>query len=148
MKFYSNQPKHLVAIDCVIFGYDEGELRLLLYPGDFEPAKSSWSLMGGFVRNSESSDDAAERVLKQTTGLKDIFLKQVSTFTKPDREPNVRGISIAYYALIRIDEHDIYRVREHGAHWWPISDLPDLIFDHVLMAKRALAKLQLEEVKE
>ena len=144
MELYNKHPKHFVAVDCVILGYDEGELCLLLYPRGFEPSKGSWSLMGGFVQEGESSDDAAKRVLKKTTGLEKIFLKQVSTFSKPDRDPEARVICIAYYALVRIDEHDKACVREHGAHWWPISALPEMIFDHGAMVGKALLKLQQE----
>jgi ADP-ribose pyrophosphatase YjhB (NUDIX family) len=142
MKLYSNHPKHFVAVDCVIFGYRNEELCLLLYPRGFEPSRGSWSLMGGFVQNNESSDDAAKRVLKQTTGLKNIFMEQVETFSQPNRDSEARVISITYYALSRMDEYDEKCVREHGAHWWPITNLPELIFDHEQMAKKALIKLQ------
>lgn len=142
MNNYNKHTKHFVAIDCVIFGYRNEELCLLLYPRSFEPAKGSWSLMGGFVNDEESSDDAAKRVLKQTTGLQEIFMEQVATFSNPERDPEARVISISYYALIRIDEHDEMCVREYGAHWWPITKLPDLIFDHSKMVEKALVKLQ------
>ncbi|WP_320113288.1 NrtR DNA-binding winged helix domain-containing protein [Draconibacterium orientale] len=144
MKHYTKHPKHFVAVDCVILGYDEGELCLLLYPRGFEPSKGAWSLMGGFVQDGESSDDAAKRVLKQTIGLEDIFMQQVAAFANPDRDPEARVISLAYYALVRMDEHDKACVRENGAHWWPISELPEMIFDHGKMVEQALVKLQQE----
>ena len=144
MEHYNKHPKHFVAVDCVILGYNEGELCLLLYPRGFEPSKGSWSLMGGFVQDGESSDEAAKRVLKKTTGLDDIFMRQVETFAKPQREPEARVISIAYFALVRIDEHDKACVRERGAHWWPITGLPEVIFDHGEMLEKALVKLQQE----
>ena len=142
MVHYNKHPKHFVAVDCVIFGYRNEELCLLLYPRGFEPSKGSWSLMGGFVQENESSDDAAKRILKLTTGLEDIFMEQVVAFTNPDRDPEARVISLSYYALIRIDEHDEVCVREHGAHWWPITELPAMIFDHRDMVEKALVKLQ------
>jgi len=142
MVHYIKHPKYFVAVDCVIFGYRNDELCLLLYPRGFEPSKGSWSLMGGFVQGNESSDDAAKRILKLTIGLEDIFMEQVETFTNPERDPEARVISISYYALIRIDEHDELSVREHGAHWWPITELPELIFDHNKMVEKALIKLQ------
>ncbi|WP_319501762.1 NUDIX domain-containing protein [uncultured Draconibacterium sp.] len=144
MKHYTKHPKHFVAVDCVILGYDEGELCLLLYPRGFEPSKGAWSLMGGFVQDGESSDNAAKRVLKQTIGLEDIFMQQVAAFANPDRDPEARVISLAYYALVRMDEHDKACVRENGAHWWPISELPEMIFDHGQMVEQALVKLQQE----
>lgn len=142
MELYKNHHKYFVAVDCVIFGYRNEELCLLLYPRSFEPSRGSWSLMGGFIQNNESSDDAAKRVLNQTTGLKNIFMEQVETFSQPNRDSESRVLSIAYYALSRMDEYDEKCVREHGAHWWPITSLPDMIFDHKQMTKKALIKLQ------
>ena len=98
--------------------------------------------MGGFVQDKESADKAAKRVLNRTTGLDDIFMEQVETFSDPNRDPEARVISIGYYALIRIDEHDENKVREHGAHWWPITNLPTMVFDHSTIAEKALVKLQ------
>ena len=142
MDYYKQQTKFLVAVDCVVFGYEAGEIKLLLYPRAFEPVKGSWSLMGGFVREDESSDQAACRVLQQTTGLNDIFLEQVATFSEPEREIYERVISIAYFALIRIDRYKKSKADEFGAKWWPINELPNLIFDHDEMIRQALKKLQ------
>lgn len=142
MEYYKQHPKFLVAVDCVVFGYEAGELKLLLYPRAFEPVKGEWSLMGGFVHEGESSDEAACRVLKQTTGLGDIFLEQVHAFSDPDREPFVRVISITYYALIRIDRYKKNNTEKFGAKWWAINELPPLIFDHEKMICLSLKKLQ------
>lgn len=142
MHFYNKYPTHFIAVDCVIFGYRDGELCLLLYPRSFEPAKGQWSLLGGFVQDAESADGAAKRILKQTTGLGEIFLEQVQAFTEVNRDPQARVISLAYYALIRIGEQDESCVREHGAHWWPITAIPQMIFDHREMVDMALVKLQ------
>jgi len=98
--------------------------------------------MGGFIQKNESSEEAAKRVLTQTTGLKNIYLEQVETFAQPNRDPEARVISISYYALSRMDEYDEKSVREHGAHWWPITELPQMIFDHTNMVEKALIKLQ------
>jgi ADP-ribose pyrophosphatase YjhB (NUDIX family) len=142
MDYYKQQSKFHVAVDCVIFGYEEGQLKLLLYPRAFEPVKGSWSLMGGFVKALESAEEAAYRVLKQTTGLDNVFLEQVSTFSAPNREAFDRVISIAYFALIRIDRYKKNRTDIFGAKWWPINELPGLIFDHEEMIDQALKKLQ------
>lgn len=139
---YGKHPRHFVAVDCVVFGYDEGELKLLLYPRSFEPSKGNWSLPGGFVQDGESSDQAAARILEKTTGLDDIFMEQVAAFTEPDREQTARVISLAYYALIRLDKYDENRLKEHGASWYTLTNMPDLIFDHDEMVEKALAKLQ------
>lgn len=139
---YKNYDRHYVAVDCVIFGYENGELKVLLYPRGFEPAIGKWSLLGGFVDGNETLGDAARRILFNTTGLQNIYQEQVYAFSKIDRDPAGRVISVAYYALIRIDQQDANLVREHGAHWWPVSKLPKLIFDHREMIKNALLRLQ------
>ena len=142
MELYKIHPQHYVAVDCVILGYQDEEIKLLLYPRSFEPYKGKWSLLGGFVQDDESADDAAARILKQTTGLEQIFLEQVASFSDPKRDPEARVLSLAYYALIRIDLHDEEKVKENGAYWVSISKLPNLIFDHQEMFEKALVKLQ------
>jgi len=141
-ELYKQHPKHYVAVDCSIFGYEDGELKLLLYPRGFEPSIGKWSLMGGFVQDNESVEEAAGRVLLQTTGLKDIFLEQALAFSKPDRDPGARVISVTFVALIRIDIHDKDLVRTNGAHWWPVTKLPALVFDHQEIVENALVFLQ------
>jgi len=142
VNYYKGQTKYLLAVDCVIFGYENGELKLLLYPRSFEPVKGKWSLMGGFVKEHESCDQAACRIRNQTTGLNKIFLEQVNVFSSPEREKVARVISVAYYALISIQHSDLALLQEHGARWWPISGHPELIFDHGEMVKKALFRLQ------
>jgi ADP-ribose pyrophosphatase YjhB (NUDIX family) len=139
---YQNHDKHYVAVDCVIFGYEEEELKVLLYHRGFEPSIGKWSLLGGFVKSDETLGDAARRVLYNTTGLQNIYQEQVHSFSKPDRDPAGRVISVAYYALIRIKQQDSDLVREHGAHWWPVSRLPKLVFDHKEMVDESLLRLQ------
>ena len=139
---YDNHTRHYVAVDCSIFGYEEGELKLLLYPRGFEPSIGKWSLMGGFVKEGESLEKAAGRVLLQTTGLHDIFLEQVAAFSGPGRDPGARVISMTFVSLVRIDLHDKELVRESGAHWWPVNKLPELIFDHDAMIQSSLSFLQ------
>lgn len=139
---YKQYQKHYVAVDCVIFGYEKEELQVLLYPRGFEPSRGKWSLLGGFVNHDETLGDAARRILFKTTGLQNIFQEQVYAFSRIDRDTAGRVISVAYYALIRINQQDTDLVREHGAHWWPVSKLPELIFDHREMIDNALLKLQ------
>ncbi|HKL72446.1 MAG TPA: NUDIX domain-containing protein [Marinilabiliaceae bacterium] len=145
---YSKFPKYHVAVDCVIFGYEDGDLKLLLYHRGFEPVKGKWSLMGGFIKESESSDAAARRILHSTTGLNDVYLEQVQAFSQPKRDIEDRVISIAYFALIRIDRHKSNKVRESSARWWSVNDLPELIFDHKNMVNEALKKLQIKAEME
>ncbi|HUX94872.1 MAG TPA: NUDIX domain-containing protein [Bacteroidales bacterium] len=144
MKSYSKFPKYLVAVDCIVFGYDIQKkiLKLLLVKRSFEPSKGSWSLPGGFVKSKESLDEAAGRILRKLTGIGTVYLMQSYTYGETDRDPGARVISTSYYALIGIREIDQKVVKDSGAHWRDIDDLPKLIFDHPRMIKRALADLQ------
>ena len=142
--YYKINPKFYVSVDCIIFGFDEGELKLLLLKRNFEPAKGEWSLMGGFVQEEESVDDAAKRVLRELTGLDHVFMEQVGTFGKTKRDPGERVISIAYYALINVNEYDRKLVEKHNAYWININEIPELIFDHpeMIVKARELMKSQ------
>jgi ADP-ribose pyrophosphatase YjhB (NUDIX family) len=144
MKLYSKHSRHLLAVDCIIFGYDltEKEIKLLLIKRSFEPAKDEWSLAGGFVESDESLDEAACRILRRLTGLENIYMKQSMSYGAVDRDPGARVISIAYFALITIMDINKDLVFQNGAHWRSISRLPELIFDHSSMVKRAMADLQ------
>lgn len=142
LESYNNQEKYLVSIDCAIFGYHEGELKLLLFQREKEPEKGKWSLIGGWVNPDESAEEAATRVLQHLTGLHDIFLEQVSTFSKPNRDPGGRVISVVFYALIVIDGERMKLSSEFGAEWWPVKSLPTLIFDHQQMFEMSLERLR------
>lgn len=139
---YSLHARHYMAVDCVIFSYENDGLKVLLYPRSFEPFVGKWSLLGGFVEDDETLGDAARRVLFSTTGLRNIYQEQVHTFSDVNRDPAGRVISVAYYALIRSSQQDNELVREHGACWWPISKLPELVFDHAKMVEHSLLRLQ------
>lgn len=142
MGYYSEHPQFYVAVDCIIFGFKNGKISLLLLKRNFEPARGEWSLMGGFVRENESVDDAARRVLAELTGLTDIYMDQVEAFGSVERDPGERVISVAYYALINIDDYDHELVRKHNAYWVSIDELPDLIFDHSEMVRLAMNRLR------
>jgi len=142
VKYYSEYDKFLVAVDCIIFGFDGKELNLLLIKRNFPPAKGEWSLMGGFLKKNESIDQAAERVLFKLTGLCNVFLEQLQGYGEIKRDPGERVISIAYYALIKIDDYDEELAQQYNAKWFPISDFPKLIFDHNIMVDKALRRLQ------
>lgn len=139
---YSQYDKHYVAVDCVIFGYENNELKVLLYPRNIEPSAGKWSLLGGFVEPDETLGDAARRILFDTTGLQHIYQEQVRAFSKLNRDPAGRVISVAYYALIRINQQDTDLLKDHGAKWWPVAKLPRLIFDHREMVEHSLIALQ------
>lgn len=135
--YYNVNPKFYVSVDCIIFGFSEGELNLLLLKRNFEPAKGEWSLMGGFVQEDESADEAAKRVLAELTGLENVYMEQIGAFGEIDRDPGERVISLAYYALVNINEYDRELVQKHNASWVNIDQLPHLIFDHEQMVAKA-----------
>lgn len=136
-RYYSSEATFHLSVDCIIFGFREGELSLLLLKRNFPPAMGQWSLAGGFVRSGESVDAAAGRVLTELTGLRNVYMEQVGAFGEVDRDPGERVVSVAYYALVNIDEYDREPVREHNAHWVGADELPPLIFDHPRMVERA-----------
>jgi ADP-ribose pyrophosphatase YjhB (NUDIX family) len=144
MNVYPSRSKHLVAVDCIIFGYDilEKEIRLLLFKRIVEPAKGRWSLAGGFVEPDESLDEAASRILRKLTGLDSVYMKQSFAYGETDRDPGDRVISVAYFALITIRDINKELAEQNGVSWRSLSKLPDLIFDHPVMVKRALTELQ------
>lgn len=140
--YYKQNPKFYVGIDCIIFGFDKGDLNLLLLKRNFEPAKGKWSLMGGFIQENESADAAAKRVLSELTGLENVFMEQIGAFGEINRDPGERVISLAYYALININEYDRELVQQHNAYWVNVNELPDLIFDHTQMVEKARLRMK------
>lgn len=139
---YRKNKKFHVAVDCIIFGFDRQELKLLCIKRDFEPEKGRWSLMGGFLKESEDIDQSAERVLYELTGLDDIYLEQLQAYGERDRDPAGRVISIAYYALIDSVRFDKQISRTYDARWFSLDHLPDLVFDHRVMVDKAIRRLQ------
>ena len=136
--FYSVHPKFHAAVDCIIFGFEDGEISLLLLQRNFEPAKGEWSLAGGFVEDGEDIDDAARRVVAELTGLDDLYMRQVHTYGEVERDPGERVLSTAYYALVDIKKYDRELVRAHNAFWVKLPAIPRLIFDHDRMVTDAL----------
>lgn len=134
--------KMYVATDCIIMGFDEGKLKLLVFKRKVEPFSGYWSLIGSLVRLDEDVSEAAKRVLKEITGLEHVFMEELHTYGSANRDPGYRCISIAHYALIRISDHDKELVERHGAYWYDIDEVPDLVLDHDQMVKDALARLK------
>ncbi|MCI9285668.1 MAG: NUDIX hydrolase [Muribaculaceae bacterium] len=138
---YSHHSRFYVSVDCIIFGVSDGKLNVLLTERNFEPEKGKWSLMGGFVREGESVDEAASRVLLELTGLRGTFMRQVKTFGDIGRDPGARVISVAYYALLTPDLIDEAVLHEYNACWNDVNNLPELGFDHPEMIVKARAQL-------
>jgi 8-oxo-dGTP diphosphatase len=142
IKQYVSQDKLLVAVDCIIFGFDGKQLKALLIKRGFEPEAGKWSLMGGFVNSNESVDEAAARVLQQLTGLTDIYMEQLHCFGDVNRDTAGRVVSIAYFALINIEEYSDQLHQDHEARWFSFDNIPYLIFDHKEMVQKAKERLQ------
>jgi ADP-ribose pyrophosphatase YjhB (NUDIX family) len=145
MNFYSDFPKILIAVDAIIFGFNENEfdLKLLLLKRNFEPEKGKWSLMGGFVAPDESLDQSAQNIVSRLTGLDNVYMEQLFAFGDINRDAGGRIISVAYFSLLKINDHDSKLVKKHGAFWMSLNELPELIFDHHEMVEKALRKLRI-----
>jgi 8-oxo-dGTP diphosphatase len=139
---YAGQTRALVAVDCIIFGFDGDNFKLLLIQRGFAPEKKKWSLMGGFVQLNESLDQAANRVLHQLTGLENVFMEQLHTFGDPLRDPAERTIAVAYVALIDIQKYEQQLSQDFHAKWFLLNDMPQLIFDHEKMVQMAKSRLK------
>ncbi len=138
---YINEAKFLLAVDCIIFGFDGKCLKALFIKRTIHPDMNKWSLMGGFVQQDESVNEAAARVLNQLTGLSNIYMEQLHCFGNVHRDPGGRVISIAYFALINIAGYGEELMKEHNAKWFELSHIPTLVFDHqkmVILAKETL----------
>jgi 8-oxo-dGTP diphosphatase len=142
MKKYAQQTRILSAVDCIVFGYDGEELKLLVIQRGFEPFKGHWSLVGGFIQGDESAEDAASRVLRKLTGLDGVYMEQLHTFSKPDRDSVERTVSISFFSLIDIQQYKQQMSEDYHAAWFPINHFPDMIFDHKEMVELAKEKLR------
>jgi len=142
MHKYSKQTRLLLAVDCIIFGFDGETLKILLIQRGFQPEKGNWSLMGGFVQAAESIDQAANRILKQLTGLEGVYLEQLHTYGDTGRDPIERTASVAYFALIDIHKYETQLSTEYHAEWFPLKRIPKLVFDHQDMVEGAKRRIR------
>ncbi len=140
--FYIEHPRFFVSVDCLVFGFAKGELKLLLSKRKMEPAQGTWSLPGGFIEANESAEQAAARVLNNLTGLENIYMEQLKLFSKPGRDPGERVLSVAFYALLDLEQEALMIKPSYQAYWFDISKLPELIFDHPEMVDLALKTLR------
>ena len=142
MQKYSKQTRLLLAVDCIIFGFDSEELKILLIKRGFNPEKGNWSLMGGFVQENESIDQAANRILKELTGIEGVYLEQLYTFGDPHRDPTERTTTVCHFALVDIDRYETQLSNDYRAEWFPVRRFPKLIFDHAEMIEMARKRLR------
>ena len=132
-----------ITTDCVIFGFDGGELKLLLIEREKEPFKNKWSLPGGFIFIEESTEECAKRLLFEKAGIKNVFIEQLYTFSEVNRDPRERIISVTYYALIAKEQFEPIAGRDTiKAEWFELSKLPKLAFDHNKIVKVAFERLK------
>lgn len=140
-KYCYKYPHPAVTTDCVIFGFDGSELQVLLIERGIEPFKGKWAFPGGFLNMDETAQEGALRELKEETGLKNAYIEQFNTYSDPGRDPRERVITIAHYALVRIQEvkggDDAAK-----AQWFPIDEVPQLAFDHDKILRDAMRKLR------
>jgi 8-oxo-dGTP diphosphatase len=143
MPFSYEYPRAALTVDCVVFGFDDGALKILLIHRGLAPFKGKWALPGGFVRVDETVDRAASRELLEETGLQNVFLEQLYTFGAVKRDPRERVVSVAYYALVKLAEHQATGATDASdARWFPVAEPPTLAFDHAEIVSLALQRLR------
>lgn len=140
--FYGEHTRLLVSVDCIVFGFEKGKLKLLLGKRKMDPGRGELSLYGGFVEAKESLSDAANRVLQDLTGLRNLYMKQVGAFGNIDRDPGERVISITYCALINVKDYDDNLRIQHDLEWVNLEELPKLYSDHNIMVNKAITMLR------
>lgn len=134
-------PKVTLSVDCVIFGFEEHELKVLLIRSDLDEYKNKWTLLGDLVKEDESLDKAAYRVLKDRTGLRNVYLEQVHTFGKPNRHPAGRVVTTAYFSLVNIDQCKL-TTSAHELHWHSVDKIRQMAFDHKQIFDTSFQRLQ------
>lgn len=143
MPYTYKYPRVALTVDCVVFGFDDGALKVLLIQRGIAPHKGQWALPGGFVRTDETLDDAARRELAEETGLIDVFLEQLYTFGEVKRDPRERVVSVAYYALVKQAAHIATADTDAtDARWFAADSPPTLAFDHADVLQTALTRLR------
>ncbi|MDY7230230.1 NUDIX hydrolase [Hyalangium rubrum] len=137
-------PRPALTVDCVVFGMDEGDLKVLLIQRGVEPFVGKWALPGGFVRMEESLEDAARRELAEEAGIRPSHLEQLYTFGEPSRDPRGRVVTVAYFALVKLSDHNVVHAATDAreAAWFSVWDTPKLAFDHSDVLATALQRLK------
>jgi 8-oxo-dGTP diphosphatase len=136
-----------LSVDCVIFGYEDRQLKVLVQKSDLEEFQGMYSLLGDLVRPNEDLDEAPYRVLSDRTGLKDVYLEQVHTFGSLNRHPSGRVVTTAYYSLVDSRHHEL-QITENDVHWHPLNDIRNLAFDHKLILDTCLARLRQQVMEQ
>jgi 8-oxo-dGTP diphosphatase len=136
-------PRPALAVDAVVFGLDDEDLKALLIRRDLDPFRGRWALPGGFVRVEESLEAAVRRELREETGVTQLFLEQLYTFGDVERDPRDRVVTVAYYALVKLSDHRITAATDaRDAAWFAVSEARGLAFDHDRILAAALERLK------
>ena len=139
-------PRPAVTVDIILFTFGEGQLKVLLIRRKSEPFAGQWALPGGFVDMDEDLEEAAVRELLEETNVSDIYLEQLYTFGDPHRDPRTRVITVAYFALISVDQAQNLQIRGESdateAAWWNVYALPEIAFDHATILEYAVQRLR------
>ena len=131
MKYCYDYPRPALTVDCVVFGLDDEDLKVLLIQRDLAPFEGRWALPGGFVRIDETLEEAALRELKEETGIQNVYLEQLFTIGALQRDPRERVVTVAYYALVKLSDHQVRAATDaRNAAWFSVDDVPALAFDH------------------
>ncbi len=141
VELVNSYPTVPLTVDCVIFGFEQNKLKVLLIKSDLEVFEGRFSLLGDMVRDNEQLDDAAYRVLKERTGMTDVFLDQVRSFGHPNRHPGGRVITVAYCSLLNINHHEL-KIHDNDLNWHTVANLKDMAFDHKEIVDFCYAWLQ------
>ncbi|MCR4772802.1 MAG: NUDIX domain-containing protein [Prevotella sp.] len=146
--YYEEYSKVLVSVDCVVFGFEDNKIKVLIGKRKMNPGKGEKSLYGGFVKEQESLDEAVSRVLYELTGLKNVYTEQVGTFGAINRDPGQRVISVAYCALIDIYSYYYDQLVKYDLEWVDLDDIPQLYSDHNKMVDKAVELLRRKVVHD
>jgi len=143
MPFTYAYARPALTVDCVVFGLDDADLKVLLIQRGIEPFAGRWALPGGFVHLDETLDQAARRELQEETGLTKVFLEQLYTVGEVARDPRERVVTVTHYALVRLSDHQVQAATDaRNAAWFAVDDLPPLAFDHDDIVELGLRRLQ------
>ena len=140
--YYKEHSKFYLSVDIIVFGFEEGNLKILLGKRQMDPGRGEWSLYGGFVNEDEDLEEAANRTILELTGMTKLYMRQVGAFGAIDRDPGERVISIAYCALIDVKDYDDNLRQQHGLEWVALNEVPSLYSDHNLMVSNAFAQIR------
>lgn len=143
MSYSYEYPRAALTVDCVVFGLDEDDLKVLLIQRNLPPFEGRWALPGGFVRLGETLEESARRELQEETGIENVYLEQLYTVGDIERDPRERVVTVTYYALVKLTDHQVQAATDaRNAAWFAVDDVPPLAFDHAKILEMAHERLR------